>query len=716
MVATPSVSISSELSRSLSDLDGAAGKRVWKSISRFQIDPDHASLNLHPVKSDTSERLFTFRASDSLRVLVAKLDDNHWIIIEAGHHDDIYRRASTGRFIAGVDGSTFNFVVPDPSLALARMDSNSGLRTEPGPVLSHWPDFELEGLGFTKTEIQVIRECENEAALIDLDDDIDYDRLMLAIDLLEVTPEEYQIRIKTGESPRMRSKDLVRRAKDHGPEWGLSRFLSETELTELLDAPIEDWMLFLHPQQAALVDRSYEGPARLGGAAGTGKTVVALHRAATLAQRFRAEDPKARILFTTYISSLPPVFERLYKRIPGSIEGAVEFTNIDRIANEICKANGLPIAAKESECGQLFDRAWSLIVKDGTPLASSTIDSNYVREEILVVLKGHGILTVDEYLDLERVGRRRPLLPQMRRQIWDLRCEYDRLLDQARITDYQGQLLSALEIAQGFESKYRGAIIDEAQDLSLTGLNLVRRLVNGKGDDRPDGLMLVGDGAQRLYASCFNLKQAGIEIRGRSTILEHNYRNTREILEAAMAVAGDRDIEDLEEVRKRRTKSDSGLPSGEIPRLRVVGNVSESSMYIASRIREFSEQYEFDLSDIAVLTPTNRHNSGVIAALRKAGIAAHDLRDAALGGSTTVRVGTYWRAKGLEFKAVMLIGVELMPRPRTVIEDPEQYSERMERELGALFVAMTRARQVLDLVSIGEPSPEVASAKKYFSS
>jgi len=703
------------LSRSLADLDGADGKRVWQSISRFQVDPDHASLNLHPVKSDTAKRLFTFRASDSLRVLVVKLDDNHWIIVEAGHHDDIYRRAATGRFIAAVDGLKFGFVVPDPNLALARISEASATRSEPGPVLSHWPDFELEAIGFTKAEISVIRACGDEAELIDLDEEIEYDRLMLAIDLLEVTPEEYQVRIKTGEPPRMRSRDLVRKARDRGPDWGLSRFLSEDELARLLDAPIEDWMLFLHPHQAALVDRSYEGPARLGGAAGTGKTVVALHRAATLAQRFRVEDPKARILFTTYISSLPPVFERLYRRIPGSIEGAVEFTNIDRIANEICRANGLPVAVKDGESNAVFDRAWRSIVVDGTPLKSSMIDKAYVREEILVVLKGHGIRTVDAYLKLDRVGRRRPLLAPMRRQIWDLRCEYDRLLERSNISDYPGQILSALEIATSFDSKYRAAIIDEAQNLSLASLNLVRRLVNGKGKDRPDGLLLVGDGAQRLYASCFNLKQAGIEIRGRSTILEHNYRNTREIIEAAMAVAGDRDIEDLEEVRKRRTKSDSGLPSGEVPRLRVVVNINESSSYIASRVRELNDRYGFDLSDIAVLTPTNRRNSGVISALRKAGIAANDLREAALGGIGSVRVGTYWRAKGLEFKAVILVGVESIPHPRAVTEDLEEYLERMDRELGALFVAMTRARQVLDLVSIGDPSPEVSSAKKHFS-
>src|SRR5690606_35662564 len=110
---------------------------------------------------------------------------------------------------------------------------------------------------------------------------------------------------------------------------------------------------------------------------------------------------------------------------------------------------------------------------------------------------------------------------------------------------------------------YRAAIIDEAQDLTLVGLQLVRALVNGPdGTDRPDGLQIVGDGAQRIYPGGFTLRQAGIEVRGRTAVLRMNYRNTREIMGAAMAVAGNQPVDDLGERFERKDAEAIALRSG----------------------------------------------------------------------------------------------------------------------------------------------------------
>ena len=97
----------------------------------------------------------------------------------------------------------------------------------------------------------------------------------------------------------------------------------EGSLAEILSQPIEDWMVFLHPDQHKLIDRAYSGPARVRGAAGTGKTVVGLHRAAHLARSY--DGP---ILFTTYIRTLPPVLEQLFVRLAPDVAERVEFRNI----------------------------------------------------------------------------------------------------------------------------------------------------------------------------------------------------------------------------------------------------------------------------------------------------------------------------------------------------------------------------------------------------
>jgi hypothetical protein len=713
MTSSTKVSISKDFEKSFKNISASDYKKVWRAVMQFQLNQQSNGLNLHPVQSDSSERLYTFRASDGLRVLVARLDKDHWVILEAGHHDDIYMRAALGRFIASADGSTFGFVTSELLEGNETSDSTTSATDSP-QVLNHWSDDELKSLGFTDGEVERIRNCRSAAALLDLDDEIDDARLLLAIDLLEITPEQHKQRMRDHEDPRATGSDLVATATSDGARWGLSAFLEPEELDRLLQAPIEEWMLFLHPQQRALVTRSFEGPARIGGPAGTGKTVVALHRAAELARRFREEDPKAKVLFTTYISTLPPVFESLYNRLPNAIPGAVEFINVDAIARRICEDAGMSMPTKKDEIEKAFSAAWDELVIKGSALERSSISPEYVREEIEIVIKGHNITSVDEYLDIERTGRRTPLQSQQRKQIWGIRMRFDDLMSEAGTIDFADRRLRALELLEGRKPVYRAAIIDEAQDLSLSALQIIRKLVNGEGPDRPDGLLLVGDGAQRIYASCFTLKQAGLEVRGRSTILEQNYRNTEEILEAAMAVAGDQDVDDLGDVRKRRTSTSSDLPHGQKPRLVRVADYTESSNYIGGRIIELMKTNGYSLSDIAVLTPTNGTSGTIQQSLSRANIDTSELRQLKPNSTPTLRIGTFWRSKGLEFKAALIVGAERFPWAQRAGEDETAFQERTERELSALFVAMTRAREVLDVISVGDPTEPIKAASAAF--
>jgi superfamily I DNA/RNA helicase len=684
-------------------------KRIWMAVSKFTVDPSHNSLNLHQVEGDTTARLYTFRASKELRILAARLDDDHWVLLEGGHHDKVYLHAGLGRFIAELDGH-FGFVIPESVAASENDETTPDSPGEVGTVLSHWTDAELAEIGYTTDEILAIRSCQSAAQLLDLDEEIAEERLLQTIELLEVTPEKYAAETRRKRPTRASGTALVRQAKTEGASWGLSSFLEPAELEKLLEAPIEQWMLFLHPKQRDLVERTFEGPARIGGSAGTGKTVVALHRAAYLAKRFREEDQDAKILFTTFLSSLPPVFEALYNRIPQSVPGAVEFINIDKLAARLCREGKLSVKPDEKAADAAFATAWKEIVVAATPLDRDQVTKTYVKEEIDSVIKGRNLSSVEEYLDLERTGRKTPLQPPYRKQIWELRVRYDELLRQRQVIDFADLRIHALRIAAGEPARYRAAVIDEAQDLSLTSLQLVRRLVNGSGPDRQDGLLLVGDGAQRIYASCFTMKQAGLEVRGRSTILENNYRNTAEVLEAAMAVAGDIDIDDLGEVRPRRSSTSSALPRGEKPRLVEVPDADSSSDYLSSRINELISTGRYSMADIGILCPTNQVVNGVAFALKNAGVPVGELRHLDMNGNREVRVGTFHRAKGLEFKVVFVVGVQRYPTPQRKNESVSEFEDRTDLELSALFVAMTRAREVLELISTGKPSEPVDEA------
>ena len=704
------MSLAASFLDSIAPLSPSEYKRVCTAINRFKEDPNHPSLNLHSVKSDRNQRLHTFRGSRDLRVLAIRADAEHWIIQEAGHHDDIYLRATTGAFVVNPDVGVLGFYTAEDA-HLGSTSEGSGSAPEEndrGQVLSHWTDSELAEAGFSSADVVVIRSCKGIDEFLDLE--IDETLLELAIDLLEITPDEYHNRMQELFTPDDDSGRVIAAVEDFGSSFGFSKFLEPKELESLLSGPIERWMVFLHPAQQMIVDRRYDGPARVGGAAGTGKTVVALHRAAVLARRFREENPRAKVLYTTYIKSLPPVFERLFKQVPGSLSGAVEFTNVDKIAWAICRSHGFQPKIDNDLAGQTLESAFARVAKDGSVLARTGVSAAYVEDEIEAVIKGRLVASLDEYLALERTGRKRPLRQNQRREVWRIYVRYQDDMEKKGLVDFKDVIIKAAEFVAEEKPRYRGVIIDEAQDLSLAALRMLQGLVSSPGGQIPgDGLFLVGDGAQRIYSSCFTLRQAGLEVRGRSTILAINYRNTEQIMAAAIAVAGDREIVDLDrEAVRTGSDSKSALPPGPLPRFIKADDAERSIDYLIERIDDLRPTME--VSDVAVLVPTTRVLKAMEMALERKGIQFQSLKDGMPFQRDRLNIGTFHRAKGLEFKAVLLFGLQSFPQRQRSREGDENYADRLDLDRNTLFVAMTRAREVLDLVSIGQPSPMVQEA------
>ena len=697
---------------SISPLSPGEYKRVGTAVNRFKEDPHHPSLNLHPVKSDRSQRLHTFRASRDLRVLAVRADDEHWIIQEAGHHDDVYLRATTGVFVANPGEGILGFYTANDATSTPHLeaDASSVGSIEPGPVLAHWTDAELSGVGFDPSQITLIRRCAGVDELLDLE--MDDELLEMAIDLLELTPAQHRDR----EQELFHSEDggerIVAAVEEFGSSFGFSKFLEPSELESLLAAPIERWMVFLHPAQQFVVERRYDGPARVGGPAGTGKTVVALHRAAVLARRFREESPETKVLYTTYIKSLPPVFERLYRQVPGSIPGAVEFTNVDKLAWSICRSHGISPKVDRGRAKEIFESAFARVAKEGSVLERTGVSSEYIEEEISAVIKGRLVGSLEEYLALERTGRKRSLRENQRREVWKVFDRCRSKMESEGISDFVDVVAKAADLASREQPRYRGVVIDEAQDLSLAALRMLQGLVSPPaGEVPPDGIFLVGDGAQRIYPSCFTLRQAGLEVRGRSTILAINYRNTEQIMAAANAIAGDREIVDLDRESVRTgSGSESALPPGPLPRFVRAGDSARSIDYVVGRLEELRES--MDLADIAVLAPTNRVLRAAESALARASVSSQGIQEAAPFQNGHVNVGTFHRAKGLEFKAVIILGLESFPAKQQTRERDVNFVDKLELDRNTLFVAMTRAREVLDLVSAGEPSPMIKEAVK----
>jgi hypothetical protein len=462
-------------------------------------------------------------------------------------------------------------------------------------------------------------------------------------------------------------------------------------LDAVLKRPVEDWMIWLHPEQASVARRPSAGPARIRGAAGTGKTVVALHRLAWL-----AESRPGQFLVTSYVRTLPGVLERSYARLSPQTRHRVDFVGLHRFAFRLLADRRRPVDCDAQQAVGAFDDAWRQC-RDG--LAHGRLTKDYYRDEVGSVIKGRGLEDLGDYLHLDRVGRRVPLAQEQRRAVWALAQAYDRALAARGVVDFNDVLRLARDEVrrEPLQRPYAGVIVDEVQDLPLVGLQLAYELA---GRDKPDGLLLVGDGQQAIYPGGVRLTEAGISVQGRAVVLRVNYRNTVEVLAAARGVVAGDAFDDLDAAPESGDRDVEVVRHGELPSHVTAATVADHDAALLWDLHVVLARPGVDLDDVTVLCDTNARAKRYAELLRREGIASTSLDGDAGRRRPAVRVGTYHRAKGLEFKHVFL------PLCRTALsrasggEDARGEQEELARR--QLFVAMTRARDSLWIGDIAE--------------
>ncbi len=476
--------------------------------------------------------------------------------------------------------------------------------------------------------------------------------------------------------------------------------LSEEEVSEALSeaelaAPVEDWMTFLHPSQAALVRRTFNGPARIRGGAGTGKTVVGLHRAAYLAR----VHPQGRIMFTTFVKTLPAVMSNLLKRMAPEVADRVDFVHVHGFATGLLKARGVRVKVDSRRATQILDQAWNGLELEQRARLARQRPFAYWKEEVESVVKGRGFITFDQYADCARPGRMLRLTVDDRRAVWALCQDYDRLLRAEGLCDFQDIVLLAESSLQKQQLEgYSAVIVDEAQDLSLAMIRLLFSLVG----DGPDAFTLIGDGQQSIYPGGYVLSEAGISLSGRGVVMERNYRNTVEIQEYAAGLVAESvyfDIDDSATLPERRPETVDGnllaetsrdthlLRHGLMPEQLHFSTRADHDKALVERIRVAVGTGGMGLGDIAILCDTNGDAAAHEKLLLGAQIQTINLLEYSGVPANKVKVGTTKRAKGLEFKMVML--------PWSSRSHSGSDDESEARALRERYVAATRARDVL---------------------
>ncbi|GII91089.1 sigma-70 family RNA polymerase sigma factor [Sinosporangium siamense] len=470
------------------------------------------------------------------------------------------------------------------------------------------------------------------------------------------------------------------------------------ELRGALAHPFVVWRTFLHPDQRKIAYReSYTGPVQVSGGAGTGKTMIALHRASYLAHR--AARDGGTVLLTTFARNLADALDRRLAHLidDADIYERVEVSSVDRLAARVVR--GEMGRHPQMVAGHELEREWGPAAREaGLPYGGAFL----VREWEQVML-AQRITTEEEYLSCARPGRGSGLPRSRRTAVWRLVHRLTGELEAAGRRTYLQLADEAARILAGRgERPYHHIVVDEAQDLHPAQWRLLRAAV-GEG---PDDLFLVGDPHQRIHNHRVSLSALGINVRGRGVRVKVNYRTTQEILAWAVPLLGGAAVQGLD-----GTADDlAGYASpvhGDKPRVHAAADDEAELSELVAQVGAWMNA-GVDPVSIAVTARFFRLARRAHEALGAAGIPA-----TFMGGSDerdAVQVGTMHKAKGLEFRCVAVIGAsaELIPNPGVLTpegEDPVSRALDLQRERNLLFVACTRARDQLYVSHVGAPSP-----------
>ena len=353
----------------------------------------------------------------------------------------------------------------------------------------------------------------------------------------------------------------------------------EEELMRILDAPLEKWRVFLHPSQRKLVEKTFSGPARVLGGAGTGKTVVAMHRAHRLASEL--SNPRERVLFTTFTKNLAADIQQNLREICTTDEmKRIEVNNLDAWVAKFLKDQGYGYTVQYS--GPRLQGYWQdAIARSGVDIDREV---GFYVDEWQQVICDQDVFTWEEYAHARRTGRGVRLNRKERADVWKVVEEYRAILRENNVRDVESAYCDARVVLQRMADAplYRHVIVDEGQDLSRAAYRVIRALA---GEEKPDDIFIVGDAHQRIYGRKFALSGCGINIRGRGNKLRVNYRTTEETKCSAEKLLAGFEYDDFDGGVDVDGASTS-LTHGVAPAFTVYGGLDAEIDGIAQRLSE----------------------------------------------------------------------------------------------------------------------------------
>lgn len=677
---------------SLARLTGDEQKAVKTTAFDLQLNPANPGMSFHKLDKAKDKNFWSVRASSDIRLIVHKSDAS-LLLCYVGHHDDAYDWAERRKLethpktgaaqLVEIRETVKEIVVP------VYVQTRIAAAPQPSPekkcIFAGMPDDELLSYGVPLEWINDIKKS-TDATLLALTDH------------LPAEAAEALLELATGGKPRAPQLAVAATSPfDHPDAQRRFRVMANVEeLERALDFPWEKWTVFLHPEQRQLVERDYTGPARVSGSAGTGKTIVALHRAAHLARR----NPDARVLLTTFSDTLANALQTKLKRLLGNEPRLAERIDVHSL-------NAIGLRLYKTHVGQATIASGE-IVSELMQEAASVVGGHKFGQHFLIteweqVVDAWQLDDWEAYRDVVRLGRKTRIPEPQRKVLWSI-FERVRAELKARQLITQAQLFSSLAIAISKNKNvvFDFAVVDEAQDISVAHIRFLAAL----GGGRPNALFFAGDLGQRIFQQPFSWKSLGVDIRGRSRTLRVNYRTSHQIRTQADRLLGPvvTDVDGNGEDRSDTVSVFNGPP----PTIHSLKSESEETAFVGNWIAERAKAGVLP-HEFGVFVRSAAQLDRARAAVKAAGLRFKVLDEHVETTHGHVSISTMHLAKGLEFRAVVVMAcddeiIPLQERIETVGDDAD-LQEIYDTERHLLYVACTRARDHLLVTSV-QPASE----------
>lgn len=676
---------------SLARLSADEQKQAKTTAFDLQLNPASPGHGFHRLDRARDKHFWSVRVGSDLRLIVHRSAAS-LLLCYVDHHDKAYawaerRKLETHPATGAAQWIEIRETVQEIPAPTPAGPSATGTPAAAPLLFERVSDDELLRYGVPPEWLADVRQASE-------------DSLLALADHLPAEAAEALLELATGGKPRLPAPATAE-AFDHPDAQRRFRVMgSLAELQRALDAPWEKWMVFLHPEQRQWVERDYNGPARVSGSAGTGKTIVALHRAAHLARA----NPDARVLLATHSDPLAHALQfrlnRLLAHEPRLAE-RIDVHALDAIGRRLYQSRIGPLRLAGD------DDIRSLVAEAAQAVPGHRFGLAFLLGEWWQVVDAWQLDDWPAYRDVARLGRRSRLSEAQRAQLWAIFARVHAGLEASgRIT--VSRLFTALAQALAGEARpvFDFAIIDEAQDIGIAQLRFLVALAGGEGAVRPNALFFAADPGQRIFQQPFSWKSLGVDIRGRSRTLRVNYRTSHQIRSQADRLL-DPDVRDADGNVDMRNDTVSVF-NGPAPQVQVFDDAEAESAavgrWLAGCIGDGIEAHE-----IGVFVRAAEQIGRAEAAVRNAGPGWRILDGQGAPESGQVAVGTMHLAKGLEFRAVAVMACddEILPlqaRLETVGDDGD-LQETYDSERQLLYVACTRARDRL-LVSATAPASE----------